>query len=82
MNFQQEKTYLFSRSPNTSRTRTLRAIALACGKDSVYFTLKTYFFYFTPSLLQNIHISFSILQYISIKYSFFSIFLLFLSTTL
>ena len=60
----------------------LRAIASACGKDFVYFTLKTYFFYFTPSLLQNIHISLSILQDILIKYSFFSIFLLFLSTTL
>ena len=37
---------------------------------------KTYFFlfYFTLSLLQNIHISLSILQDISIKYSFFSIF--------
>ena len=52
----------------------LRAIASTCGKDSVYFTLKTYFFYFTPSLLQNIHISLSILQDISMKYSFFSIF--------
>ena len=35
---------------------------------------KTYFFYFTLSLLQNTHISLSILQDISIKYSFFSIF--------
>ena len=52
----------------------LRAIASTCGKDSVYFTLKTYFFYFTPSFLQNIHISLSILQDISMKYSFFSIF--------
>ena len=33
-----------------------------------------YFFYFTLSLLQNTHISLSILQDISIKYSFFSIF--------
>ena len=48
----------------------------------VYFTQKTYFFYFTLSLLQNTHISLFILQDISIKYSFFSIFLLFLSTTL
>ena len=45
----------------------LRAIASTCGKDFVYFTLKTYFFYFIPSLLQNIHISLSILQDISIK---------------
>ena len=42
---------------------------------------KTYSFYFTLSLLQNTHISSSILQDISIKYSLFSIFLLFLSTT-
>ena len=48
----------------------------------VYFTQKTYFFYFTLSLLQNTYISLFILQDISIKYSFFSIFLLFLSTTL
>ena len=43
---------------------------------------KAYFFlfYFTQSLLQNIHISLSILQGISIKYSFFSIFLLFIPT--
>ena len=55
----------------------LRAITLAGGKDFVYFTQKTYFFYFIPSLLQNTHISLSILQYISIKYSFFINFLLF-----
>ena len=42
---------------------------------------KTYSFYFTLSLLQNTHISSSILQDISIKYSLFTIFLLFLSTT-
>ena len=42
---------------------------------------KTYSFYFILSLLQNTHISFSILQDISIKYSLFTIFLLFLSTT-
>ena len=42
---------------------------------------KTYSFYFTLSLLQNTRISLSIVQDISIKYSLFSIFLLFLSTT-
>ena len=42
---------------------------------------KTYSFYFTLSLLQNTHISSSILQDISIKYSLVTIFLLFLSTT-
>ena len=30
---------------------TVRAITSAGGKDSVYFTQKIYFFYFTPSLL-------------------------------
>ena len=59
----------------------IRAITSARAKDSVYFTLKTYFFYFTPPFLQNTHISLSILQDISIKYSLSSIFLLFLSTT-
>ena len=38
--------------------------------------LKPNFFYFTPSFLQNTHISLSILQDISIKYSFFSFFLI------
>jgi len=56
---------------------TLRAFTSALLKDSVYFTQKTYFFYFTSSLLQNTHISLSILQDISIKYSFFINFLLF-----
>ena len=55
----------------------IRAITSAGGKDSIYFTQKTYFFYFAPSFLQNTHISLSILQDISIKYSFFINFLLF-----
>ena len=38
---------------------------------------KTYFFYFTHSLLQNTHINLSILRIYSIKYSFFLHFLLF-----
>ena len=38
---------------------------------------KTYFFYFTHLLLQNTHISLSILHIYSIKYSFFLHFLLF-----
>ena len=38
---------------------------------------KTYFFYFTHSLLQNTHISLSILHIHLIKYSFFLHFLLF-----
>ena len=40
---------------------------------------KTYFFYFTHPLLQNTHISLSILHIYSIKYSFFYYFLLFSS---
>ena len=43
--------------------------------------MKNIKFYFILSFLQNTHISLSILQYISIKYSFFLIFLLFLSNT-
>ena len=64
-------------STKTRRDDILRAFTSAGGKDSVYFTQKTYFFYFTLSLLQNTHISLSILQDISIKYSFFINFLLF-----
>ena len=40
---------------------------------------KTYFFYFTYRLLQNAHISLSILHIYSIKYSFFYIFYYFLT---
>ena len=65
-----------------SKLQFIRAITSACTKDFIYFILKTSFFYFTASLLQNIQINLSILKDISIKYSFFSIFLLFLSTTL
>ena len=48
----------------------LRATASVCLKDSVYFTQKTYFFYFTPSLLQNTHISLSIIHTFFIKIIF------------
>ena len=40
---------------------------------------KTYFFYFTYPLLQNIHISLFILHVYSIKYLFFYIFYYFLT---
>ena len=40
----------------------IRAFTSARLKDSVYFTSKTYFFYFTLSFLQNTHISSSILS--------------------
>ena len=45
-------------------------------KYFVYISIKTYFFYFTL-LFQNTHIGLSILEEISIKYSFFIHFLLF-----
>ena len=45
----------------------VRATASALLKDFVYFTQKTYFFYFTSSLLQNIHINPTIIHYILYK---------------
>ena len=59
----------------------VRAITLVGAKVFPFCTSKTYFFYFTHSFLQNTHINLSILQDISIKYYFFSIFLLLFSTT-
>ena len=53
---------------------------ISFSKFSAILHEKIYSFCFTLSLLQNTHISLSILQDISIKYSLFSIFLLFLST--
>ena len=49
---------------------TLRATASASVKFPSILQEKTYFFYFTRLLLQNIHISLSILHIYSIKYSF------------
>ena len=43
---------------------------------------RTYFFYFTHLILQNIHINLSIIHIYSIKYSFFYHFLLFSSLPL
>ena len=43
---------------------------------------KTYFFYFTHPLLQNTHISLSILHIYSIKYSFFYYFFIIFFTSL
>ena len=59
----------------------VRAITSVGAKFFPFCTSKTYFFYFTHSFLQNTNISLSILQDISIKYYFFSIFLLLFSTT-
>ena len=48
----------------------VRAITSVGAKDSVYFTHKTYFFYFTLLLLQNSHINLSIIQTFFIKIIF------------
>ena len=45
----------------------IKAITSICAKDSVYFTQKTYFFYFTLSLLQNTHINLSIIHTFLLK---------------
>ena len=39
----------------------IRALASVCVKFVVYFSIRTYFFYFTMSLLQNTHIRLSII---------------------
>ena len=54
-----------------------RAFTPLCVKFSVYFNIRTYFFYFTSPVFQNTHISQSILENISIKYLFFINILLF-----
>ena len=56
----------------------LRVISSVSVIVSFYFTLKTYFFYFIYSFLQNTYINLFILHIYSIKYSFFYYFLLFL----
>ena len=50
-----------------SQTQALTSVS---AKDSVYFTQKTYFFYFTLSLLQNTHISLSIIHIFLLKIIF------------
>ena len=58
-----------------SQTQALTSVG---AKDSVYFTQKTYFFYFTLSLLQNTHISLSIIHTFLLKIIFsLNFFLLF-----
>ena len=52
----------------------IRAIASICATIFDYFSIKTYFFYSTQSLFQNLHIKLSILHYISFIYQFFLIF--------
>ena len=56
---------------------TLRASTSVCANFLFILQEKTYFFYFTLQLLQNTHISLSILHIYLIKYSFFLHFLLF-----
>ena len=58
------------------QTYNLRATASVLLKDFIYFTKKPYFFYFTPSLLQNTHISPSIIHYILYKWYFYILFLI------
>ena len=48
--------------------------ALHHTKISVYFSIRTYFFYFTYSLFKTVHIILSILDYISLKNQIFLIF--------
>ena len=43
-------------------SQTIRAFISIQPNFSIYFTLKTYFFYFTLPYFQNTHISLSILQ--------------------
>ena len=59
-----------------------KSIHISGCKFFIYFAQKTYFFYFTHPILQNTHISLSILHIYSIKYSFFYHFLLFSSLPL
>ena len=64
----------------------IRAIALIQLKFSVYFILRSYFFYFTPSLFQNTNFRLFILKiYFNVKLIFHHFLLLiqpFLSTSL
>ena len=54
----------------------LRAFAPTRAKILVYFSIKTYFFYFTYSLFKTPQFKLSILYYILLKYQFFLIFLI------
>ena len=54
----------------------LRVFALICAKIYVYFSVRTYFFYFTYLLFKIPQIRLSILYYISLKYQIFLIFLI------
>ena len=60
----------------------LRAPTLVGANFPSILHKKTYFFYFTHLILQNTHISLSILHIYLIKYSFFYHFLLFSSLPL
>ena len=57
----------------------IRASPSVGAKNFPFCISKIYFFYFTPSFLQNTHISLSILHSYLIKYSFFYIFYYFLT---
>ena len=53
----------------------IRATVSVCVKFLFYFSIKTYFFYITRSLLQNTHIRLSIIHPFLFKYSFLLLFL-------
>ena len=65
---------LSRRALDNTKRNTIRAFTLVRANFLSILHEKTYSFYFTLSLLQNTHISSSILQDISIKYSLLSIF--------
>ena len=52
----------------------LRTFVSICTKVYVYFSIRTYFFYFAYSLFKTFYIRLSILHYISLKYQPFLIF--------
>ena len=59
----------------------IRATASICVKFLFYFSVKTYFFYFTRLLLQNTHIKPSIIHPFLFKYSFIIIIIIIIIIT-
>ena len=68
---------LLVHAEQSKQPETFRATASKGVKFLSILQTKHTFFYFTHPLLQNTHVSLSILNIYSIKYSFFYIFLLF-----
>ena len=67
----QLKNYATHSSINRGEHPSIRVFALACAKILIYFSIRTYFFYFSFSLFKIFHIRLSILHYILLKYQFF-----------